>query len=90
MLCNNQPQMTPDAITRLLKEAYDTFPPLDGKPTNDNLLAIQRTLLPLLMVIPYDQLGGTHPLWPSSLRPPSTKPTMATKIRASQTPPSLR
>jgi hypothetical protein len=54
--------MTPDAITRLFKEAYDTFPPLKGKPTDDNLLAIQRTLLPLLMVIPYDQLKGTHSL----------------------------
>ncbi len=54
--------MTPDAITRLFKEAYDTFPPLEGKPTNDDLLAIRRTLLPLLMVIPYDQLGGIHSL----------------------------
>jgi hypothetical protein len=54
--------MTPDAITRLFKEAYDTFPPLEGKPTDDNLLAIQRTLLPLLMFIPYDQLGGIHSL----------------------------
>jgi hypothetical protein len=52
----------PDAITRLFKEAYDTFPPLEGKPTDNNLLAIQRTLLPLLMVIPYNQLGGTHSL----------------------------
>jgi hypothetical protein len=51
--------MTPDAITCLFKEAYDTFPPLKGKPTDDDLLAIQRKLLPLLMVIPYDQLGGT-------------------------------
>jgi hypothetical protein len=54
--------MTPDAITRLFKEAYDTFPPLEGKPTDDNLLAIQRALLPLLMIIPYDQLGGVHSL----------------------------
>jgi hypothetical protein len=52
--------MTPDAITCLFKEAYDTFPPLKGKPTDYNLLTIQRTLLPLLMVIPYDQLGGTY------------------------------
>jgi hypothetical protein len=54
--------MTPDAITRLFKEAHDTFPPLEGKPTDDNLLAIQRALLPLLMIIPYDQLGGVHSL----------------------------
>jgi hypothetical protein len=54
--------MTPDAITRLFKEAYDTFPPLEGKPADYDLLAIRRTLLPLLMVIPYDQLGGIHSL----------------------------
>jgi hypothetical protein len=54
--------MTPGAITRLFKEAYDTFPPLEGKPTEDDLLTIQRKVLPLLMVIPYDQLGGTHSL----------------------------
>jgi hypothetical protein len=54
--------MTPDAITRLFKEAYDTFPPLEGKPTDDDLLAIREMLLPLLMVIPYDQLNGLHSL----------------------------
>jgi hypothetical protein len=54
--------MTPDAITRLFKEANDTFPPLEGKPTDDDVLPIRRTLLPLLMVIPYDQLGGIHSL----------------------------
>jgi hypothetical protein len=30
--------MTPDDITRLFKEAYDTFPPLEGKQFNDDLL----------------------------------------------------
>ena len=54
--------MTPDAITRLFKEAYDTFPPLDGKPSDDDLLAIRECILPLLMVIPYDQLNGIHSL----------------------------
>jgi hypothetical protein len=53
--------MTPDAITRF-KEAYGTFPSLEGKPTDDDLLAIQEALLPLLMVIPYDQLNGVHSL----------------------------
>ena len=42
--------------------AYDTFPPLEGKPTDEDLLAIRETLLPLLMVIPYDQLNGLHSL----------------------------
>ena len=54
--------MTPNAITHLFKEAYDTFPPLEGKPSDDDLLAIWEALLPLLMVIPYDQLNGVHSL----------------------------
>jgi hypothetical protein len=54
--------MMPDAITRLFKEAYDTFPSLEGKPTDDDLLAIRECILPLLMVIPYDQLNGIHSL----------------------------
>jgi hypothetical protein len=54
--------MNTDAITRLFKEAYNTSPPVKGKPTNNNLLAIRETLLPLLMVIPYDQLLGVHSL----------------------------
>jgi hypothetical protein len=39
-----------------------TFPPLKGKPTDNDLLAIKETLLPLLMVIPYDKLLGVHSL----------------------------
>ncbi len=54
--------MTPNAITRLFKEAHDAFPLLEGKPSNDDLLAIWEALLPLLMVIPYDQLNGIHSL----------------------------
>jgi hypothetical protein len=54
--------MMPDAITRLFKEAHDAFPPLKGKPSNNDLLAIRETLLPLLMVIPYNQLKGVHSL----------------------------
>jgi hypothetical protein len=54
--------MNADAITRLFKEAYDTSPPLEGKPTNNDLLAIRETLLPLLMVIPYGQFLGVHSL----------------------------
>jgi hypothetical protein len=54
--------MTPNAITRLFKEAHDSSPPLKGKPSDDDLLAIKKTLLPLLMVIPYDQLNQVHSL----------------------------
>ncbi len=54
--------MMPDAITRLFKEASDSSPPLKGKPIDDDLLAIRECLLPLLMVISYDQLKGIHSL----------------------------
>jgi hypothetical protein len=36
--------------------------PLVGKPTDNDLLTIRETLLPLLMAIPYDQLLGVHSL----------------------------
>ncbi len=52
----------PNAITLLFKEARDSFPPIKGKPTDDNLLSIRETLLPILMEIPYNQLGGIHSL----------------------------
>jgi hypothetical protein len=52
--------MMPNAITLLFKEACDTFPPIKGKPTDDDLQSIRKNLLPILMEIPYDQLGGIH------------------------------
>jgi hypothetical protein len=54
--------MTPNAITLLFKEARDTFPPIKGKPSNNNLLLVRETLLPILMEIPFNQLGGVHSL----------------------------
>jgi hypothetical protein len=54
--------MTPNAITLLFTEARDTFPPIKGKPTDNDLQSICKKLLPILMEIPYDQLGGTHSL----------------------------
>jgi hypothetical protein len=58
--------MTPAAIRLLFKEAYDSFLPIEGKPMDNNLLSIKETILPLLMVIPYDQLGGSIPSQQSS------------------------
>ena len=46
--------MRPDAVTLLFKEAFDIFPPFEGKPTDDDLLSIREALLPILMVIPFD------------------------------------
>ena len=54
--------MTPEAITLLFKEATEAFTPIDRKPTDDDVLAIRETLLPLLMEIPYNHLGGVHSL----------------------------
>jgi hypothetical protein len=54
--------MTPNAIFLLFKEARDAFPPIEGNPTDDDLLWIWETLLPILMEVPYDQLGGVHSL----------------------------
>jgi hypothetical protein len=54
--------MMPEAITRLFKEVHDSFSPLEGNPTNDDLLAIWETILPLLMVILYNQLKEVHSL----------------------------
>jgi hypothetical protein len=54
--------MRPNAITLLFKEARDAFPPIEGKPTDDDLLAIREMLLPILVEVPYDQLGGVHSL----------------------------
>ncbi len=54
--------MTPNAITLLIKEARDDFPPIKGKPTDDDLLLIRETLLLILMEVTYDQLGGVHSL----------------------------
>jgi len=36
--------MRPDAVTLLFKEAFNIFPPLEGKPTDDDLLAIREAI----------------------------------------------
>ncbi len=54
--------MTPEAITLLLKEATEAFTAIDGKPSDDDILAIRETLLPLRMDIPFDLVGGIHSL----------------------------
>ena len=54
--------MTPKAITILLKEATEAFAVIEGKPSDDDILAIRKTLLPLLMDISFDLVGGVHSL----------------------------
>ncbi len=50
----------PDTITLLFREACKAFLHFKGKPTDDNLTAIREMLLPILIEIPYDQLGGVN------------------------------
>ena len=54
--------MTPKAITLLFWEAREAFPLLKGKSSDNDLTTIWETLLPILMEIPYDRLGGVHSL----------------------------
>jgi hypothetical protein len=54
--------MNANKITHLFKEGYDSSLPLEEKPTVNNLLTIQKIILPLLVVIPYDQLNRIHSL----------------------------
>ncbi len=68
--------MTPEAITLLFREAHEAFPPLEVKPSDDNLTTIRETLLPILMEIPYDQLGGAHSLTGILATQGGTPPTM--------------
>jgi hypothetical protein len=73
-------KMMPDMITCLFKEAHDSSPPLKGKLSNNDLLAILETLLPLLMVIPYNQLNGVHSLTAIFTEVLSTNPNMAPNL----------
>ena len=54
--------MTPEAITLLFKEATETFTVIERKPSDNTILAIRKTLLPLLMDIPFDLVSGVHSL----------------------------
>jgi hypothetical protein len=54
--------MTPGAITLLFKEVCYTFPVTKGKPSDNDPLLVREMLLPILMEIPFDQLGGVHSL----------------------------
>ena len=58
--------MMSKAITPLFREAHKAFPPLNGKPPDNDLTTIRETLLLILMEIPYNQLGGVHPSRQSS------------------------
>ena len=63
--------MTPDKIITVLKVVNDNFGDIAVKPTNDDMSPIDKTLLLILLNIPYNQVEATHNL--SGLITPSTK-----------------
>ena len=63
--------MTPNKIFMVIKEATNTFVNFPTKPTNDDMLRMNRLLLLILLKIPYDQVKATHNV--SGLFSPSSK-----------------
>ena len=45
--------MNPDKILTVMKEATDTFGKIVSKPTGDDTSRTNRTILPILLNIPY-------------------------------------
>ena len=54
--------MTPDEILTVLKEATDTFGDISVKPTEYDMSRMNRTLLPILLRVTYDQVDATKNL----------------------------
>ena len=65
--------MTPDEILTVLKNATDNFGDISVKPTNNDMYCMNRTLLPILLKIPYNQVDATHNV--SGIITPSAKYT---------------
>jgi hypothetical protein len=55
--------MTPKAITSALAAAQALFLPIDGQPSNDDLIHLSNTILPILLKATYDHINGVHNLW---------------------------
>jgi hypothetical protein len=55
--------MTPEAITSALAAAQALFFPVDGQPSNNDLVRLSDTILPILLKATYDCVNGIHNLW---------------------------
>ncbi len=55
--------MTPKAITSALAAAQALFLPIDGQPSNDDLIGLSDAILPILLKATYDHVNGVHNLW---------------------------
>ena len=54
--------MTPKTIVAKYVNALKQFKPIDRQPSDTDLMRIQEVVSPLLLQIPYDEMGGTHNL----------------------------
>ena len=54
--------MSPEEISSLFAEALEQFEPIIGQPTDPDLTRLNEALIQVLLVIPYDEVTGTHNL----------------------------
>jgi hypothetical protein len=55
--------MTPKAITSALAAAQALFLPIDGQPSDNNLVNLSDNILPILLKATYNHVNGVHNLW---------------------------
>jgi hypothetical protein len=55
--------MTPKAITSALAAAQALFLPIDKQPSDDDLVCLSDTILPILLKVSYNRINGVHNLW---------------------------
>jgi hypothetical protein len=55
--------MTPKAITSALAAAQVLFLPINGQPSNNDLIRLSDAILPILLKATYDRINGIHNLW---------------------------
>jgi hypothetical protein len=55
--------MTPKAITSALRAAQVLFLPINGQPSDDNLVRLSDAILPILLKATYDHINNIHNLW---------------------------
>ena len=54
--------MTPDDIVSKFSVALDNFEPITDQPSDSDLTRLREAIAPLLLQIPYDEMGGVHNL----------------------------
>jgi hypothetical protein len=55
--------MTPKAITSALPAAQALFLPINGQPSDDDLIRLSNDILPILLKATYNHIDGVHNLW---------------------------